>query len=166
MALVPCIECKREISDSAQSCPHCGKPIPTFKAASTTGWAFLVSVALVAAFGFWVWRSIAQPVGAEVGSSDASFALIVNCAPGTRFQGTLLTFKSSGASTTSDVSGRCPSSGSASFSVTGYMVSTSVQKQGADHTRLSVTISRTGRGTVAQSETTNPFGVITAASPP
>lgn len=27
MALVPCIECKREISDKAAACPHCGCPV-------------------------------------------------------------------------------------------------------------------------------------------
>ena len=27
MALIPCPECKREISDRAESCPHCGCPI-------------------------------------------------------------------------------------------------------------------------------------------
>lgn len=27
MALIKCSECGREISDSAESCPHCGKPL-------------------------------------------------------------------------------------------------------------------------------------------
>ncbi|HCJ6434223.1 zinc ribbon domain-containing protein [Acinetobacter baumannii] len=27
MALISCPECKREISDQAKSCPHCGFPI-------------------------------------------------------------------------------------------------------------------------------------------
>jgi uncharacterized membrane protein YvbJ len=27
MALIPCPECRREISDKAASCPHCGCPI-------------------------------------------------------------------------------------------------------------------------------------------
>ena len=29
MALIECPECKREISDKATSCPHCGVPIRT-----------------------------------------------------------------------------------------------------------------------------------------
>lgn len=30
MALIPCPECKREISDRAQACPHCGLPAAYF----------------------------------------------------------------------------------------------------------------------------------------
>lgn len=29
MALVKCSECQKEISDKAESCPHCGNPINT-----------------------------------------------------------------------------------------------------------------------------------------
>jgi hypothetical protein len=28
MALVPCIDCKKEISDDADTCPNCGSPPP------------------------------------------------------------------------------------------------------------------------------------------
>ena len=30
MALIPCPECKREVSDKAASCPHCGNPLVNF----------------------------------------------------------------------------------------------------------------------------------------
>ena len=29
MALAKCLECGKEVSRSAQACPHCGKPEPT-----------------------------------------------------------------------------------------------------------------------------------------
>lgn len=29
MALIKCKECKREVSDKAKTCPHCGNPIDT-----------------------------------------------------------------------------------------------------------------------------------------
>src|SRR4051794_26679151 len=32
MALAPCIECKKEISTEAATCPHCGKKSPTLAA--------------------------------------------------------------------------------------------------------------------------------------
>lgn len=34
MALVKCGECQKEISDKAESCPHCGNPINTINANS------------------------------------------------------------------------------------------------------------------------------------
>ena len=27
MALIPCYECSREVSDKATACPHCGSPV-------------------------------------------------------------------------------------------------------------------------------------------
>ena len=38
MALVPCRECKKEISTDAPSCPHCGAPFPSRK--DWRGWGF------------------------------------------------------------------------------------------------------------------------------
>lgn len=39
MALINCLECKREVSDMAEACPHCGAPIaghvPTNAASET-----------------------------------------------------------------------------------------------------------------------------------
>lgn len=29
MALITCPDCKKEISDSADNCPHCGRPMAT-----------------------------------------------------------------------------------------------------------------------------------------
>jgi len=36
MALIPCSECKKEISDKAITCPQCGVPIPIEKESSFT----------------------------------------------------------------------------------------------------------------------------------
>src|SRR5438270_12642839 len=37
MALIPCSECKRSVSDQAAACPHCGKP---FRAAVAYGYEY------------------------------------------------------------------------------------------------------------------------------
>ena len=34
MALIPCPECKREVSTLAASCPHCGAPVVNFRLVS------------------------------------------------------------------------------------------------------------------------------------
>ena len=34
MALIPCPECKREVSTLAVSCPHCGTPVVNFRLVS------------------------------------------------------------------------------------------------------------------------------------
>ena len=36
MALKPCPECKREVSDRAAACPHCGSPMAAPKPLQTT----------------------------------------------------------------------------------------------------------------------------------
>jgi len=45
MALINCPECKKEISDKAQSCPHCGCPINAIKVEQTRkkwkGWQLI-----------------------------------------------------------------------------------------------------------------------------
>ena len=40
MSLIPCSECKNEISDKAASCPHCGAPVVRER---TRGAAFVVN---------------------------------------------------------------------------------------------------------------------------
>lgn len=52
MALKPCIECKREVSTEAKSCPHCGKSNPTTTGLSSGAKLFLaiVGLAMVASF--------------------------------------------------------------------------------------------------------------------
>ena len=49
MALVKCRECKRMVSDSAETCPLCGVGRPGFRwseSAKYLGWAFLSMVVL------------------------------------------------------------------------------------------------------------------------
>ena len=50
MALVRCIECKKEISSSAEECPHCGKSNPTqsiFKRAVFAGFFIAIGIGLM-----------------------------------------------------------------------------------------------------------------------
>lgn len=51
MALKPCIECKKEISTGAKTCPHCGKKNPTTSAAQSLVGAVIVIVFMLYCIG-------------------------------------------------------------------------------------------------------------------
>lgn len=49
--LVKCIECQKEISDTVESCPHCGfKPKKKTSIIIKIGWTILISLVLIAIF--------------------------------------------------------------------------------------------------------------------
>lgn len=60
MALTPCLECGKEISTQALSCPACGARTP--RATRVYATVAIVSVLLVTIAGVW-WK--AQPTAAE-----------------------------------------------------------------------------------------------------
>lgn len=79
MALIPCSECNREISDRAPACPHCGaptgaplpaggSPITTTQVVSKkrTSKAAIVVLILLLGLGFWLYRSAAAPFSTGV----------------------------------------------------------------------------------------------------
>lgn len=60
MPLISCIECNKEISDQAASCPHCGAPSASKKPAKAkrkTHPITWVVVGLFIAAGIWFWQS-------------------------------------------------------------------------------------------------------------
>lgn len=50
MAIEPCRECKRDVSTTADKCPHCGADYPTKAAAKGAGQALGCSCVLTLAF--------------------------------------------------------------------------------------------------------------------
>ena len=71
MALIECNECKKEISDKAESCPHCGAPIKIAKTQLPKKWYQRTSVTLcftaiiiIVAFGFvHIITGVTSPIG-------------------------------------------------------------------------------------------------------
>jgi hypothetical protein len=51
MAIVTCRECKKEVSDSAKTCPHCGATNPSLPIGGF--WVFLIGAAIIALIVWW-----------------------------------------------------------------------------------------------------------------
>ena len=96
-------------------------------------------------------------------AQDDDFLLALHCGAGTRFSGSYLVVTASGTSTSHDLAGRCPKSELVTASARGTIVSAVVQKRDeSGWLRLTITNRRSMKS--ASSETSQPYGVVNAAS--
>ena len=76
MALSNCSECKKEISNLAVSCPHCGAPLKSTKKTSAAAWVILIII-VVGGFFYFQSRSYQEqslpPLPIEVSFREALF---------------------------------------------------------------------------------------------
>lgn len=161
MALKPCRECKKDISTSANKCPHCGSPVPSSSATIRT---LLGGVLAIAVAGYVYFNFFGEGASLANLAADKSFTLLVRCTPGFSFRGSFMTTSSKGTSSTGDASGRCPANGIVTFSAFGNIVSASIQKQ-EERGTLALEIAQTGGPILIRSETRDPFGMVVAATP-
>ena len=70
MAMTECRECKKEVSDQARACPHCGAANPG-QSGGTSGLTIAVAIFIVAAIGFSVSSSKPTPSTRPAASTPA-----------------------------------------------------------------------------------------------
>lgn len=77
MALIKCLECGKEISEQALSCPHCGCPIKsTLKVKKKDNYkvyAVISIIAFVLAGIMWFWR---ESHGVAIAESEYAYILL------------------------------------------------------------------------------------------
>ena len=86
MALIPCDDCKREISDATIACPHCGRPVgqrpvttqqtaKRYKGLQLIGAIMVVSG--ITSVGVTISERSAEPTGAMIGSLLFLFGFVI-----------------------------------------------------------------------------------------
>ena len=168
MALIKCSECRKDVSEKAQSCPHCGAPVTvkpkSFRLAESEGkggcvssFIKLIGLGLLCLF---IYAYFIADSGDKAGGLVASdFTITVSGTEGTKFSGAYFITKSIGGNSESkSVDGVVP----AQFKVSGHIVSVSFQKK-QESGLLKVQISRGGK-VVGNSETSASYGAVSVAT--
>jgi hypothetical protein len=74
MALVPCRECGKEVSDAAEKCPYCGISTPSKKRRQIRLGITLVVILLIIGASAWAYHRVSQAFAPPVSSDSSAVA--------------------------------------------------------------------------------------------
>ena len=74
MALVPCRECGKEVSDAAEACPYCGIKTPSKKRRQIKLAVTLMVILLIVGASAWAYHRVSQVFSPPVASDSTSTA--------------------------------------------------------------------------------------------
>ncbi|MBS1619704.1 MAG: hypothetical protein JST76_14370 [Bacteroidetes bacterium] len=72
MALVPCRECGKEVSDAAEKCPYCGISTPSKKRRQVKLVITAIVILLLIGGGAWAYHKVSQVFSPDTTTSDST----------------------------------------------------------------------------------------------